>query len=118
MNLNRFACAALLTLSVASAQDYILTRVAGVGPQPGDGGPALKARFAGITAVAAGPDGSIYAADPLFHTVRRVSPNGTITAIAGTGVAGHSGDGGPATAARLNLPTALVVDKIRSSLYR
>jgi hypothetical protein len=40
--------------------------------------------------------------------IRKVSPNGTITTVAGTGVPGYSGDGGPATAAKLNQPTAAV----------
>jgi hypothetical protein len=45
-----------------------------------------------------------------------VNPDGTITTIAGTGEAGFSGDGGPATKARLNLPLAVAVDR-EGTLY-
>jgi len=45
-----------------------------------------------------------------------VNPDETITTVAGTGVVGFSGDGGPATKARLNLPLAVTVDR-EGSLY-
>ena len=48
--------------------------------------------------------------------MRRVSPTGTITTVAGTGVAGFSGDGGPATQARLGTVSGLAVDK-QGNLY-
>src|SRR5208283_2512750 len=55
--------------------------------------------------------GDLYIADSHNHRIREVSsPTGTIATIAGTGVAGFSGDGGMATAARLDLPTALALD--------
>jgi uncharacterized protein (TIGR03437 family) len=55
-----------------------------------------------------GSDGSIYIAESEFH-VRKVSPNGIITTIAGNGISGYSGDGGDAASAELR-PGALAVD--------
>lgn len=52
-------------------------------------------------AVAIGPDGSVYIAHTQSNRVDRVSPNGIITAVAGNGDPGFSGDGGPATQASL-----------------
>ena len=54
--------------------------------------------------------GNIYIADFYDHRVRKVSPGGTITTLAGTGAGGFSGDGGPATSARLYGPYAVAVD--------
>ena len=53
--------------------------------------------------------GNLYIAD-FNHTVRRVTPAGTISTVAGTGTSGSSGDGGPATSARLNGPADVVTD--------
>ncbi|HEX6013190.1 MAG TPA: hypothetical protein VFY87_15585, partial [Geminicoccaceae bacterium] len=78
------------------------TGAAGFG---GDGGPATSAALRQPTAVAWLADGSALLADYANHRIRRVSPSGLITTVAGTGTAGSSGDGGPATSARLTLPT-------------
>jgi sugar lactone lactonase YvrE len=58
--------------------------------------------------LAVGPDGALYIADTQNHRIRRVL-NGLITTVAGTGTAGFSGDGGPATAAALYHPEAVIV---------
>lgn len=70
----------------------------------GDGGPATQARLAHPRGVAPTADGGLLIADTDNDVVRRVSPRGIISRIAGIGLTGHSGDGGPATAARLNRP--------------
>ena len=70
----------------------------------GDGGPATEAMFDEPSRVAVGADCSIYVADRYNHRVRKISPDGTITTVAGTGAAGFAGDGGPAKQAVLNVP--------------
>jgi sugar lactone lactonase YvrE len=71
----------------------------------GDGGPAVRASLnAPRGQLAFGPDGSIYVADTNNNRIRRIAPNGVISTIAGTGVVGYSGDGGPAVNARLQWP--------------
>jgi uncharacterized protein (TIGR03437 family) len=56
--------------------------------------------------------GNLLIADSGNNRIRRLSGNGTITTVAGTGVAGYSGDGGPATAATLRSPEAVAVDSV------
>ncbi|MGW7720401.1 NHL domain-containing protein [Streptomyces chartreusis] len=55
------------------------------------------------------PDGSIYVASQRQARVRKISPDGIITTVAGTGDAGHAGDGGPATNAKLAGPYAITL---------
>jgi sugar lactone lactonase YvrE len=77
----------------------VLKTVAGTGEKgnSGDGGPALSATFDGMHNLAIGARGDIYIADTWNHRVRKLDPAGkTITAFAGTGRKGFSGDGGPA----------------------
>jgi RHS repeat-associated protein len=91
--------------------DGIITTVAGNGlaGYSGDGGPATQARLRFPYGVALGPDGSLYIADTSNNRIRRVGPDGIITTVAGNGLAGYSGDGGLATAARLRSPRRVVV---------
>jgi RHS repeat-associated protein len=95
--------------------DGIITTVAGTGnpclptAACGDGGPATQAQLFDPRAIAVGRDGSLYIADAGLDRVRRVTPDGIIRTIAGTGIAGFSGDDGPATLARLNSPSAVAV---------
>jgi RHS repeat-associated protein len=70
----------------------------------GDGGPGVKAHLTAPLGLAVGSDGSLYVADYETARVRRLAPDGTISTIAGTGVGGDSGDGGPATMAELYQP--------------
>jgi hypothetical protein len=79
------------------------------GDTPGDGGPATDARLRSPRDVAVLPDGAYAIADSDDNRVRLVLTDGRIVTLAGTGVAGFSGDGGPATLARLSQPTALSV---------
>jgi len=91
-----------------------ITTVAGGGPTPvsaAEGGPATGASLPQPSGVRATPDGGFLMAEPVGNAVRRVSPGGTLTTVAGTGISGFSGDGGPATAAQINVafPTGLAV---------
>jgi hypothetical protein len=87
----------------------IISTVAGTGTPgfSGDGGPATAAQLTNPNAVAPTADGGFLIADSGNRRIRRVSPTGTITTVAGTGAQGSSGDGGAATAAQLNNPTGL-----------
>src|SRR5215471_9746282 len=98
----------------------MLTRVAGNSKRgySGDGGAATDAKlnllFGNASALSAGlaidKKGNLLIADTSNHCVRRVSTNGTITTVAGTGVYGFSGDGGPAVDAKLAYPWGVAVD--------
>ena len=76
----------------------------------GDGGPATAARLKHPYGVAVDGTGNLYIADWGNHRIRKVDSTGTISTIAGTGEFGFGGDGGPATAARLDGPTGVAVD--------
>ncbi|MGH9035110.1 MAG: DUF7594 domain-containing protein, partial [Acidimicrobiia bacterium] len=90
----------------------IITTVAGTGSSgfSGDGGPATSARLKGPRTLDADRHGNLYIVDTVNNRVRRVDTAGRITTFAGTGSAGFSGDGGPATAARLDTPHGIAVD--------
>lgn len=81
----------------------IITTVAGNGTAgfSGDGGPATSASMRLPKGVAVDTAGNLYIADTYNHRIRKVDTAGVITTVAGTGVGGHSGDGGPATSARI-----------------
>jgi hypothetical protein len=70
----------------------------------GDGAAATAANLNLPQGVASRSDGAFYVADTNDNRIRMVSAGGTISTIAGTGTAGSSGDGGPATTAQLNMP--------------
>lgn len=96
-----------------------ITRVAGTGracthpSSCGDSGAARKARLSFPAAVAVGGGGVLYIADSGDQEIRKVSAAGTITTVAGSGVACSSppscGDGGPATKAQLSYPGGVAV---------
>ncbi len=90
----------------------IISTVAGDGVPgaSGDGGPALNASLSDVTGVALDAAGNLYFGDASNRRVRKVTPGGIISTVAGTGMQGFSGDGGPATKATLNRPTFVVVD--------
>ncbi len=89
----------------------VISTVAGTGyGYSGDGGPAIAARLYDPIDVAVDAAGNLYIADRLNRRVRKVDAAGIITTVAGTGVGGYSGDGGPAVAARLSLFSSVAVD--------
>jgi len=81
-------------------------------------GPATYGRVGQVAALVAAADGTIYISDRTQHAVWSLSPQGALTRVAGTPpTAGFLGDGGPATAARLNAPSGLALDAPRNILY-
>lgn len=107
-----FLCLALHT----SAQ--IITTVAGTGNfgYNGDGIPATSANMSGPTGVAVDKHGSFFICNSLDCRIRKVSQDGIITTVVGTGTFGFSGDGGPATLAAIHQPEGLHIDRF-GNLY-
>ncbi len=93
-------------------RDGIITTVAGNGTPgfSGDGGPATSAQLSSPLGVGVDSAGNLFIADPSNHRIRKVSPGGIITTVAGNGTGGFSGDGGPASSAQLGFPTGVAVD--------
>ncbi len=83
----------------------------GVAGYSGDGGPASQAQLNGPLGVCVAPSGDIYVNDQGNKRVRKISPSGTITTVAGNGSNVHGGDGGPATAAGMVIPIRCAVDQ-------
>jgi uncharacterized protein (TIGR03437 family) len=88
---------------------YLISTVAGSG-WIGDNGPATQAILRQPGAVAADGNGNIFIAETGGHRVRKVDRSGAITTLAGTGVAGFSGDDGPAAQAQLASPYGVTAD--------
>jgi sugar lactone lactonase YvrE len=97
----------------------LITTIAGIGTQgfSGDLGPATAASFDSPQGLALDSAGNLYVSDTHNHRIRRIDASTSIiTTIAGTGTPGFSGDNAAATAAQLNLPTALAFDS-SNNLY-
>lgn len=98
----------------------ILTQIGGTGDEgnAGDGGPALKAEFHGMHGLAITPAGMMYIADTWNNRVRKIDPRTlVISAAAGTGEKGFSGDGGSATEAQCGGIYAVALDPSGEELY-
>jgi uncharacterized protein (TIGR03437 family) len=94
---------------IRKVSNGVITTIAGTGTQgySGDNGPATSAQLWLPVGVAVDSAGSVYIADTGNYRIRKVS-NGVITTVAGGGLG--LGDGGPAIAAGLNMPTGVAVD--------
>lgn len=113
------ACLAWIALSAADARlsaqspsvPRIITTVAGTdftfptGPVK-----AINAPTGAINGVTTDHNGNLYLSDAGNHLVMKVDATGTLTVVAGNGIAGYSGDGGPATSASLSAPAGLAAD--------
>ena len=88
----------------------ITTLTGGATGFSGDGGPATAASTNYPWAVATDEAGNVYFSDYLNCRIRKINSAGIISTIAGTGICFYSGDGGPATAAKVQYPTGLAVD--------
>lgn len=97
---------------VRRIQDGIITTVAGTGEPvlTGDGGPGTAAGLHWPTALQLDAAGNLFIVDTFNHAVRRLAVDGTITTIAGTGIEGVTGDGGPAIAAQLSQPFGVALE--------
>jgi len=80
------------------------------GGYAGDGGPATAARLQEPVGVGLGAGGDVYVADRDNNAIRKIDADGTITTVIGGSGAGFSGDGGPASDARIDRPQQIVVD--------
>lgn len=76
----------------------------------GDGGPAIHAIVPGARAVCADHQGNVFICEREGHAIRKISPDGMIHTVAGTGQSGYTGDGGDARQASLNGPKAIRCD--------
>lgn len=88
----------------------------GVSGSSGNGGLAINAKINTPMGMAMDTQGNFYFADYGVHRIRKISTTGIITNVAGTGVFGFSGDGGPATNAMLSGPEDVAVDQF-GNLY-
>jgi sugar lactone lactonase YvrE len=115
------ACPALAALSLilvvcgpvreASGVSGIIVTMAGGQDNTGDGGPATTAYLNYPFGVAVDGAGNVFFTDYAFNRIRKVTAaTGIITTVAGNGVLGFEGDGGPATSARVNGPRGIAVD--------
>jgi streptogramin lyase len=113
-----WAVMVLATADGRCAESGQIETIAGTG-QPennGDAGAGREVNVGDPFGVELGPDGALYIAEVRNHRIRRLDlETGRLTTMAGTGVGGYSGDGGPATKAQLKEPYELRFDKQGSS---
>ena len=90
----------------------IITTIAGTGAAgyTGDGSAAISATINHPAQIAIDGSGNIYFAETNNNVIRKISTAGIISTVAGTGIGGFSGDGGPATVAQLNGPYGIDID--------
>jgi len=100
------------TVTFAITPDGTMATIAGTGTagSGGDGGPGASAQLNSPQGVAVDAAGNVYIADTSNARIRKIAAGtGVISTLAGTGIAGFLGDGGAASAARLNVPTAVAI---------
>jgi large repetitive protein len=102
----------LLISSLWASDASLIVTVAGNGAPgySGDGGAAVNASLYDPADTVFDTAGNMYIVEAANHVIRKVSPTGQISTVAGTGVAGFGGDGGPATSAMLWYPNAIAID--------
>ena len=96
------------TPSQAASGDITTVVGTGQGGYSGDGGPATAAKIAGPQQIVLDGAGNLYEGEQ-NGVVRKVDTAGIITTVAGNGTFGHSGDGGPATAAAMGSPAGIAL---------
>src|SRR5882757_3630210 len=95
-----------------------LTTIAGNGERGyrGDGGPATAAALNMPHELRFDAGGNMYIAERDNHVIRKVTPGGIISTVAGVGKPGFSGDGGPGAKAELRQPHSIIIDRDGSLL--
>ena len=96
--------------AASTPASYTIQTVAG-SSEVGDGGLAVNAAISDAEGVALDSAGNIFLADANDHRIRKITPDGLISTVAGDGSPGFRGDGGPASASRLNTPYGIAVDR-------
>jgi len=111
---HRLYIADSLNNRIRRLENGIITTFAGSGSYgfSGDGGSAINAQFRNPTAISISNDGAIFIADSSNHRIRKIDTNGLISTVVGTQAFGFAGDNGAATAAQLNFPQSVAVDRL------
>ena len=107
-----FLLSICLITGIAATNAQIITTYAGdtTTGYSGDGGPAIAAELHNPFSVVVDGSGNVYFSETANNCIRKVSPSGIISTIAGGIGAGYTGDGGPAAAAKLNSPGTMGID--------
>lgn len=107
-----FAICIIGMFSAVSVHAQIIATVAGDGTTgySGDGAAATAAKLSGPGSSCTDAAGNLYIADKNNNVIRKVGTDGVISTIVGTGTAGNTGDGGPATAATISAPLSVKID--------
>jgi streptogramin lyase len=106
----------LLLASTLTAAEIRTVAGTGTAGSAGDGGPATAAQIDNPFGVIRGPDGNLWFCEYSGQRVRKITPDGKIHTVAGSGQKGYTGDGGPALQATFNLPHEIRFDK-KGDLY-
>lgn len=110
--------ALLCPITVLSASLSLAQKVTTVaGGFVGDGRAATKASFQILAGVARDKNGNTYVSDETGQRIRKITSTGIISTYAGTGIAGYSGDGGPASSARMNYPVGITMDAAGNLIF-
>src|SRR5580698_648859 len=97
---------ALIPSTPAFGQGYTISTVAGAGWNI----PGLSANLSQMEGLATDGSGNVFLTLTTYSVVLRLDTSGQLSLVAGNGIAGFSGDGGPATLAQLSGPSAVAVD--------
>ncbi len=110
---------ALVGPSWCQVPQFTISTVVGNGlaGHSGDGGLAMNASLNSPTGLATDAFGNLYIADYLNNVVRKVTTDGKISTLAGTGAQGYTGDGGPAANASMYRPFRLAWDALTGNIY-
>ena len=95
----------------AAGRISTIAGIPGIGGFSGNGGQATAAELNNPVGIAIDKNLNVYVADQVNNQIRKISTSGIITAVAGTGAAGFSGNGAQATNAKLDQPTGVAVDR-------